>query len=99
MLIIDDSCQAKFYDLDGFKRGECAKGDMYMYDTRNTKGHTARLIGGHWHPLDAHCCLTGSEDGTLRLWDANKMTQKTVIKPIVVEKHLKSITSCCYSPC
>lgn len=39
--------------------------------------------GGCWHPTDKTTVLTCSEDGTLRVWDAKEVRQKTVIKPQV----------------
>jgi WD40 repeat protein len=58
------------------------KGDMYVHDMAQTKGHVAALCGACWHPTDRNTCLTGSLDGTVRLWDVNECTKKqvTVIK-------------------
>jgi hypothetical protein len=40
------------YDRDAHPRGEFVRGDMYIRDMRNTKGHVAGLTGGAWHPSD-----------------------------------------------
>merc|ERR1712187_411418 len=67
------------------------------HDLSNTKGHTAGLTSGQWHPL--HICnfLTGCEDGTLRIWDTEKMIQKSVINPDVTKPKRIGIAACCYN--
>jgi WD40 repeat protein len=76
---VTGSAQAKIYDRDGFTLGEFVKGDMYIRDLKNTKGHISGLTGGHWHPKDRETALTSSEDGSLRIWDVtNFKTQKQV---------------------
>lgn len=78
-LAVTGSAQAKIYDRDGFTLGEFVKGDMYIRDLKNTKGHISGLTGGHWHPKDRETALTSSEDGSLRIWDVtNFKTQKQV---------------------
>lgn len=67
-LSVDGSSQAKVYDRDGKERGETVRGDMYIRDMRNTKGHISGLTGGCWHPTDKFTAMTCSEDGTIR-WD------------------------------
>ncbi len=44
--------QAKLYDRDGHALGEFVRGDMYIRDMKNTKGHVSGLMGGCWHPSD-----------------------------------------------
>ena len=46
------SAQIKIYDRDGLERGESLRGDMYIRDQRNTKGHISPATGGKWHPTD-----------------------------------------------
>lgn len=76
----------QIYDRDGFTLGEFLKGDMYIRDLKNTKGHISGLTAGQWHPKDRETALTASEDGSLRIWDVNDFkTQKqvsTAINPI-----------------
>ena len=43
-----------------------------------TKGHIAALCAARWHPSDRNVCLTGSTDGTVRLWDINTCDKKQV---------------------
>jgi hypothetical protein len=54
------------YDRDGKERGEFLRGDMYIRDMRNTKGHISGLTAGVWHPTDKYTAMTCSEDGTVR---------------------------------
>lgn len=41
--------------------------------------------------------MTCSEDGTVRLWDAWNLVQKTVIKPAQERPGRIAVTTCCYS--
>lgn len=55
------------------------KGDMYIRDLKNTKGHITGLTCGEWHPKAKETILTSSEDGSLRIWDVNDFkSQKQV---------------------
>ena len=58
-LVVTGSSQPKIYDRDGHELGEFVKGDMYIRDLRNTKGHLYRCCAGQWHPDDrfAECML------------------------------------------
>lgn len=62
------SAQPRVYDRDGKLLGECVRGDMYIRDMKNTKGHITSCTGGCWHPTDRYTAITSSEDGTVR-WD------------------------------
>lgn len=61
----------QIYDRDGLTLGEFVKGDMYIRDLKNTKGHICGLTCGEWHPKTKETILTSSEDGSLRIWDVN----------------------------
>lgn len=70
---------AQIYDRDGLTLGEFVKGDMYIRDLKNTKGHISGLTCGEWHPKTKETILTSSEDGSLRIWDVNDFkSQKQV---------------------
>eukprot|EP00967_Tisochrysis_lutea_P010386 scaffold11942_cov23-Tisochrysis_lutea.AAC.1 len=43
---------AKLYDRNGLTLGEFMRGDMYIRDMKNTKGHVTGLTCGQWHPTD-----------------------------------------------
>ncbi|KAI9727770.1 MAG: hypothetical protein M1834_008009 [Cirrosporium novae-zelandiae] len=80
VLVISATTQAKILDRDGDTLTEFVKGDMYLRDMHNTKGHVSEITTGTWHPTDANLCLTAGTDSTLRIWDVNmKRCQKEVI--------------------
>ena len=51
-LAVTGNSQVKIFDRDGIERGESLRGDMYIRDQRNTKGHISPATGGQWHPTD-----------------------------------------------
>ncbi|EFY93356.1 WD domain, G-beta repeat containing protein [Metarhizium acridum CQMa 102] len=72
--------QAKIMSRDGGILTEFVKGDMYLRDMNNTKGHISEITGGTWHPTDKNLCITAGTDSTLRIWDINnKRSQKEVV--------------------
>ena len=72
--------QAKIMNRDGEVLGEFVKGDMYLRDMNNTKGHVSEVTTGTWNPTDRNICVTAGTDSTLRIWDVNfKRSQKEVI--------------------
>ncbi|KAK4192008.1 WD40-repeat-containing domain protein [Podospora australis] len=72
--------QAKIMSRDGETLTEFVKGDMYLRDMNNTKGHVGEIATGTWHPTDQNLCVTAGSDSTLRIWDINnKRSQKEVI--------------------
>ncbi|KAM6565022.1 hypothetical protein CsatB_025020 [Cannabis sativa] len=94
-LCVTGSAQAKIYDRDGLTLGEFVKGDMYIRDLKNTKGHITGLTWGEWHPKTKETILTSSEDGSLRIWDVNNFTsQKQVIKPRLARPARVPVTTC-----
>lgn len=96
-LCVTGSAQAKIYDRDGLTLGEFVKGDMYIRDLKNTKGHITGLTCGEWHPRTKETILTSSEDGSLRIWDVNDFTtQKQVIKPKLARPGRVPVTTCAW---
>ncbi|KAK3641862.1 hypothetical protein LTR22_016371 [Elasticomyces elasticus] len=72
--------QAKVLSRDGETLVEFVKGDMYLRDMHNTKGHISEVTTGAWHPTDRNLCVTAGTDSTLRIWDINTpRTQREVI--------------------
>lgn len=51
-LAVTGSPRPKVYDRDGKEQGQFIRGDMYIRDMKNTKGHVAGCTGGQWHPTD-----------------------------------------------
>ena len=59
---------------------EFVKGDMYLRDMHNTKGHVSEITTGTWHPTDRNVCVTAGTDSTLRIWDISRpRSQKSII--------------------
>lgn len=80
MLCVSAHPQAKIMSRDGEVLTEFVKGDMYLRDMHNTKGHIAEVSTGTWNPVDRNLCVTAGSDSTLRIWDVNfKRSQKEVI--------------------
>ncbi|EER39147.1 WD40 domain-containing protein [Histoplasma capsulatum H143] len=80
VLVISATPQAKIFDRDGDMITEFVKGDMYLRDMRNTKGHISEITSGAWSPTDYNLCVTAGTDSTLRIWDVNVgRSQKEVI--------------------
>ncbi|XP_075226341.1 gastrulation defective protein 1 homolog [Lycorma delicatula] len=98
ILIISGMSQAKVLDRDGHEVMECVKGDQYIADMSRTKGHTAPLTGGCWHPRQRDEFLTSSEDSTCRLWDVKQpFGQKNVIKCRAQNGLKTTPTACAYN--
>uniref|UniRef100_A0A146WBI5 WD repeat-containing protein 70 n=1 Tax=Fundulus heteroclitus TaxID=8078 RepID=A0A146WBI5_FUNHE len=95
LLVVSGNAQAKVLDRDGFNVMECVKGDQYIVDMANTKGHTAMLNGGCWHPKIKEEFMTCSFDGTVRTWDVNnEKKHKSVFKPRS-QQGKKVVPMCC----
>ena len=80
ILVIAATPQAKVFSRDGEEQVEFVKGDMYLRDMNNTKGHVSEITTGTWHPTDRNICVTAGTDSTLRIWDVNmRFRQKEVV--------------------
>ncbi|KAI9682149.1 MAG: hypothetical protein M1817_000203 [Caeruleum heppii] len=80
LLVVSATPQAKILSRDGDLLTEFVKGDMYLRDMHNTKGHVSEITTGTWHPTDRNLFVTAGTDSTLRIWDVNnKRSQKEVI--------------------
>ncbi|PHH58894.1 hypothetical protein CDD81_4176 [Ophiocordyceps australis] len=80
LLCVSAHPQARILSRDGDVLMEFVKGDMYLRDMHNTKGHVSEITTGTWHPTDKKMCATAGTDSTLRLWDINnKRSQKEVV--------------------
>ncbi|KAH8702459.1 WD repeat protein [Talaromyces proteolyticus] len=80
MLVIPATPQPKIFDRDGNVLTEFVKGDMYLRDMHNTKGHVSEVTSGAWSPTDYNLCATAGTDSTVRIWDVNVgRNQKDVI--------------------
>ena len=52
--------QAKVYNSDCVRKKTTIRGDMYLQDMANTKGHVASINDGKWHPKNDQLFITGS---------------------------------------
>jgi WD repeat-containing protein 70 len=99
-------CQAKVYDRDGNFEIGCLKGDNYLHDIGNTKGHTYPLTDGKWHPLERNLFITSGRDSTVRIWDIyskpmgidQELMQTTILKAKTTKNHKIPVNCCLYSP-
>lgn len=98
ILVISGSAQAKVLDRDGFEKCETVKGDQYITDMARTKGHTASLNSGCWHPFNKEEYMTCSQDSTCRIWILHRPRgHKSLIK-CRAQNGVKTIpTTCAYS--
>jgi WD40 repeat protein len=79
-LCITATPQARLFNRDGEQIAEYVKGDMYLRDKHNTKGHTAEITSSAWHPTNRDRFATAGTDSTVRIWDVKKrMKQEEVI--------------------
>ncbi|XP_068430214.1 WD repeat-containing protein 70 [Clinocottus analis] len=98
ILVVSGNAQAKVLDRDGFNVMECVKGDQYIVDMAKTKGHTAMLNSGCWHPKIKEEFMTCSNDGTVRTWDlSSEKKHKSVFKPRSFQGKKVVPTCCTYS--
>lgn len=98
ILVISGSCQAVIAGKDGLvaKQYQCPKGDQYISDMSKTKGHVQMLNDGCWNPKEKGTFITCSNDGTIRIWDLNKLSeQKIVIKTRSPTSGLKALPNVC----
>ncbi|XP_076685589.1 gastrulation defective protein 1 homolog [Andrena cerasifolii] len=98
ILVISGSAQAKVLDRDGFEKCETVKGDQYITDMARTKGHTAGLNSGCWHPFTKEEYLTCSQDSTCRIWILYRPRGHKYLIKCRAQNGVKTIpTTCGYS--
>ncbi|OGM50162.1 WD repeat protein, partial [Aspergillus bombycis] len=80
VMVVSATPQPRILDRDGETVTEFVKGDMYLRDLHNTKGHISEVTSAAWSPTDENLCATAGSDSTVRIWDANiGRSQKEVI--------------------
>lgn len=80
VLVVTALPQAKIFSRDGEMQWESVKGDMYLRDLNNTKGHISEISSGTWHPTSRDLFVTAGTDSTIRIWDLSSINkQKDVI--------------------
>ncbi|CBQ71225.1 conserved hypothetical protein [Sporisorium reilianum SRZ2] len=73
LLVVGSTAEAKVFTRDGAELGTCKRGDPYLRDMRNTRGHVAGLTCGSFSRTQPATFYTGSSDGTVRIWDVDHM--------------------------
>ena len=68
-LVATGSTRAKLFNRDGREVAHYAKGDMYLVDLKNTKGHVTSLTQAWFNPTTKAQFLTSSLDGQYRSED------------------------------
>lgn len=63
LLVANGNCQLKLLDRQGKQWAETVRGDQYLVDLSNTKGHTAAVNACCWNPLNKNEFLTCADDG------------------------------------
>jgi WD40 repeat protein len=82
-LVITANPQARLFNRDGEMVAEFMKGDMYLRDKLQTKGHTSEVTCAAWHPTNRDRFVTAGTDSTVRIWDVNKRFKQ---EQVVVHK-------------
>lgn len=104
LIVATGSTQAKIFSRDGAPLMTFSKGDPYIADMANTKGHTMSLTAAAWHPMEKETVMTASLDGTVRLWDLqgptnfNQLLCKRVIKARSARNTKVAVMCACFSP-
>jgi len=94
LLVGAGNAQPKVLDRDGHQVYECKKGDQYIVDMRNTKGHISMVRNCCWDPKDRNMFISSGDDGTIRLWDINTVRKN---KQVIAVKNMQSRkTGCTY---
>ena len=98
ILVVSGAAQAKVLDRDGFEKCETVKGDQYITDMARTKGHTAALNSGCWHPFNKEEYLTCAQDSTCRMWSLFRPQGHTNIIKCRAQNGVKTNpTTCAYN--
>lgn len=105
MVVSTGSSAPKVFDREGAEIITFVKGDMYIRDLSNTKGHLMEVTCVQWHPTDKNTIISSSIDGSVRVWDLlgdatfGKLCNKHVLKIRgVTGTNRVGAMSCCYAP-
>lgn len=97
--VVHAGLKPKLFTREGALLAEFNKGDQYLADQSQTKGHTASVLGLQWHPTNKGFLITCGMDSTVRIWDINACanTQAQVIKTRNSKGTKTPATTCCYN--
>ncbi|CRG97351.1 WD-repeat protein, putative [Plasmodium gallinaceum] len=71
-ILIGNGNKCYVYNKNGQLIKNTIRGDMYIKDANNTKGHTRQINCCKFHPFDENIFISGSLDSTLRIWNLKK---------------------------
>ena len=101
-VVATGSNKAKIFDRDGRELGEFESGDMYILDSKNTRGHTHNVTKACWNPIEKSLVITSADDGTVRIWNVDYLgdprgAQRSVVKPQSVKPGRFRATTCAFN--
>jgi len=79
VLTTNNEAEISLYDNKGLKKGRTKRGDMYLYDTLNTSGHTGIVTSAYISPSNQKLFASSSQDGTLRFWDMDHLDKQLML--------------------
>lgn len=98
LLLAMGNAQPQVLDRDGHQVYECKKGDQYIVDMKNTKGHVALVRSACWDPKTRDNFISCSDDGTIRIWDINTVKKNIdVIRLKDVHARKTGCSFCCFN--
>ncbi|XP_065648647.1 WD repeat-containing protein 70 [Hydra vulgaris] len=98
ILVSTGNAQPQVLDRDGHQVYECKKGDQYIVDMKNTKGHVSMVRNSCWDPRDKNHFISCGDDGTIRLWDINTVKKNTdVIRMKNKQSKKTGVTFCLFN--
>ena len=92
------------FNRDGVKVISCVKGDPYINNMAQTKGHVGIVTDLAWHPKEQSTFLTGSIDGSVRVWhlDGNQTFGNLICHHVLKARNDRGtrvgVSSVAYSP-
>ena len=76
LLTLANTSTFKLISLEGDELASSATGDRYLYDVKQTRGHTDTITDGGF--ISNEKVITSSLDSTFRIWDTTKCSQQSV---------------------
>ena len=98
VLIAAGNAQPQVLDRDGHQVYECKKGDQYIVDMKNTKGHVSMVNAASWDPKCRDNFISCADDGTIRIWDINTVKKNKDVIRLKNKQARKTVcTYCCFN--
>ncbi|TKR81699.1 hypothetical protein L596_015530 [Steinernema carpocapsae] len=104
LLVASGDAIIKVLDRQGKQKYETVRGDQYLVDLSQTKGHTSGVNRVIWHPFRKTEFMSAGTDGSLRLWNTEEykeitkcINKQSKLIKVRVGGHRANPTTCCYS--